>query len=357
MLRLRHGAVASVVFSVAAASGQSAPVSFAGANRCLPCHPSQFREQGASAHARALYRIEQHPLARSFPVSRQLARGRDYQFEFLCAPPAFRVRIFDRVDVMDLPVEWAFGAGRQAVTFVTRVNREWYIEHYATYYSALHSYGATPGQDAVKAKSLPDAAGLLYPISDPDRGIAGCFECHSTGPVTFGSDGGVRLTESGVRCEACHGAGDAHAGNPRRHRLQNPGKFSAERLSVFCGRCHRPPAAAGVQIDWDYAWNVRHQPLYLNESRCFRNSGGRLSCLTCHAPHEPAGKKLAAYYNRRCAGCHTDSGHPPKPVCFAREGANCVDCHMPVVSPQPPLRFTNHRIGIYRDGGKLRPCR
>jgi hypothetical protein len=30
---------------------------------------------------------------------------------------------------------------------------------------------------------------------------------------------------------------------------------------------------------------------------------------------------------------------------------------MPLVSPQAPLRFTNHWIGIYRSGAKLKPLR
>jgi hypothetical protein len=30
---------------------------------------------------------------------------------------------------------------------------------------------------------------------------------------------------------------------------------------------------------------------------------------------------------------------------------------MPLVSPQPALRFTNHWIGVYRAGAKLKPIR
>jgi hypothetical protein len=258
---------------------------------------------------------------------------------------------------MDLPMEWAFGAGRQAVTFVTKVDKDWYVEHYSTYYSALRSWGATPGQDAIHPTSLPQAAGLLYKTSDPDVGIAGCFECHSTGPVVFGPVGEARIGEAGVRCEACHDGGASHVQNPSRKNIRNPAALSSAQLNAFCGRCHRPPAAKGVSIDWNYAWNVRHQPIYLNESACFRKSRGALSCLTCHNPHEPAGKHDAAYYNNRCAGCHSASTLPPKQVCLVAKPANCIDCHMPLVSPQATMRFTNHWIGIYRDGAKLKPVR
>jgi len=258
---------------------------------------------------------------------------------------------------MDLPIEWAFGAGRQAVTFVTRVDKDWYVEHYSTYYPALRAWGPTPGQDAVNPTSLPQAAGLLYKTSDPDAGIAGCFECHSTGPVAFGPAGEAHVGEPGVRCEACHGAGADHAQNPSRKNIRNPAPLPAAQLNEFCGKCHRPPAAKGVTIDWNYAWTVRHQPIYLSQSACFRQSRGALRCFTCHEPHEPAGKRDAAYYNGRCGSCHSASTSPPKPVCLERKPANCIDCHMPLVSPQAPLRFTNHWIGIYRSGAKLKPLR
>ena len=124
-------------------------------------------------------------MARDFPVDAKLVRPPRYRFEFLRAGAELRTRILDGVDVMDLPLEWAFGAGRQAVTFVTKVNKDWYVEHYASYYSAPKSWGATPGQDAIHPSTLPQAAGLLYKIADPDTGIAGCFECHSTGAVSF----------------------------------------------------------------------------------------------------------------------------------------------------------------------------
>jgi predicted CXXCH cytochrome family protein len=228
------------------------------------------------------------------------------------------------------------------------VNKDWYVEHYASYYPAIRNWAATPGQDAIAATSLVEAAGLIYKIADPQSGIAGCFECHSTGPVSFTPDGEVRLTEQGVHCESCHGPGAAHAKDPAHARPTNPAKLSAAGLNEFCGRCHRPPAAANAAIDWSFSWNIRHQPVYLSESQCFKKSRGALTCLTCHDPHETAGTAQLAGYNRRCLGCHPKAAAKP---------ANCVDCHMPRVSPQPPLRFSNHWIGIYRGSSKLKPER
>src|SRR6202011_4735212 len=130
----------------------------------------------------ALSRVPEHPLTSSFPIDGQLNRPPTYRFEFSRTATELRTRIFDKYDVMDSPLEWDLGAGRQAVTFVSRVDKDWYVEHYASYYPALRAWGATPGQDAIHPTTLPQAAGVLYRISDPDSGIAGCFECHTTGP-------------------------------------------------------------------------------------------------------------------------------------------------------------------------------
>jgi hypothetical protein len=296
-----------------------------------------------------------------------LRRGTNYQFEFIRSGAEIRVRIADQIDLMDLPVEWAFGAGRQAVTFVTHVNQDWYLEHYPSYFSSLHAWGPTPGQEPIQAATLPLAAGLLYKTSDANIGIAGCFECHSTGPVSFSSSGEVQLGELGVTCESCHGPGAAHVAAPSRKNIDNPRKLSPGQLNQFCGKCHRPPAANAATVDWSNAWNVRHQPMYLNESACFRKGRGTFSCLSCHDPHELADRKPAGFYNRRCITCHailtspsspaTDSKLRPKLVCLKQSPSNCIDCHMPRVSPQASLRFTNHWIGIYGGGAKLKPIR
>lgn len=319
---------------------------------CRPCHAREVLQHAASPHAGALYHAAQHPLRDRFGKAPDLRRSSDFLFRFDFSD-AGKVRATDSKDVMELPLEWAFGSGQQAVTFVTRVNQEFYVEHYGSYYPALQRFGATPGQDVLKPDSLARAAGVLYPLRDRQSGIDGCFACHSTGPVNFDAQGQVQLGQPGVQCQACHADSAAHVANPDQHRPANPGKLSAEGLNDFCGRCHRPPASAGTKPDWNYAWNVRHQPLYLAESRCFVKSKGKLSCLTCHDPHQALAKQPSSFYNQKCEACHPRT----KPVCRQQSPANCIDCHMPAVTPQSPLRFSNHWIGVYGEGAKLKPLR
>jgi Cytochrome c554 and c-prime len=280
-----------------------------GSKACAGCHPTQFDEQSKTGHARALSRPSEHVLARFFSPS---------------------------------PAEWAFGAGEQAVTFVSQVDEDWYLEHGLSYYASTESMGLTPGHSS--------SSGERYRTFNPNAAILRCFQCHSTGPLELGAKFQLVPFELGVRCEACHGAGQEHVKlQGVKSAIKNPKKLPADALNQFCGSCHRKPPAAGDDTNWNNAWNIRHQPLYFSQSPCFRESRGALSCLTCHSPHSPL-VHTATEYDRRCATCHAKPRHRS-----SIGGQSCVRCHMPEVKPQTNLRFANHWIGIYAGGKPLRP--
>jgi hypothetical protein len=265
---------------------------YAGAPACAKCPPTEFAAQSKSAHA--------HSLAKSKPPQ---------------------------------PGDWAFGAGGQAITFVTRIDPEHYLEEGQTWYKRLNAYDRTPG--------AATPAGTRYRTLDPDAGILRCFSCHSTGPVALDAAEAIVPHELGVRCETCHGPAAAHVRNPAQVHPTNPGKFSAARLNDFCGDCHRMPAGPADTPDLRNPWNARHQPLLLAASACFQRSQGRLSCLTCHSPHAPLEHNLASY-NAACAKCHPAVKHS-RPI----TGQPCAECHMPPVKPTTNLSFANHRIAVY----------
>lgn len=273
---------------------------YAGSEACRTCHPAQFAAQSKTAHARAL----------------------------AVAPKGS-------------PGEWAFGAGDQAITYVSRIDENWYIERGLSYYAKTRSLGLTPGHK--------NTSGVRYRLFDPEANILHCFQCHSTGLLTLGAGRKIQPSELGVRCESCHGPGAAHVKTGAREAIGNPRRLGAAGLNEFCGSCHRAPLTALEDTDWTDAWNTRHQPVYLSQSACFRNSSGALSCLTCHPPHQPP-SGAAAGYDAHCVSCHAAARHRT-PV-----GARtCVECHMPKVQVRPELRFTNHWIGVYAKPGDLRP--
>ena len=284
---------------------------FVGAGACRPCHAAQYAQQSASGHARSLSRVKDHPLAASF-LDAIAARG-----------PA---------------VEWAFGAGGQAVTFVSRVDGDSYLEHHLSYFTALKKLAPTPGH---AGKPEP---GVLYRTFGAEAGILRCFQCHSTGGLRVVEGNAVEPAELGVRCENCHGAGGAHARSPLKENIHRP---LPEELNQMCGSCHRKPAAAGEDTDFSNPWNARHQPLSFSRSKCYVKSAGNLSCVNCHSPHGGPVKPA-------CGGCHPSPKHPAG---VGISSKSCVKCHMPDVKPVEGLKFANHWIGIYRAGETLIPSR
>jgi hypothetical protein len=273
---------------------------YAGADTCKACHPAEYEAQSKSAHA--------HALAPS---------------------PAGQ------------PGDWAFGAGEQAITFLSRVDSEHYRELGETWYRSLNGYGITPGHR--------DRAGVTSRIFDPAARILRCFACHSTGPLALDADNRITPSELGVRCEVCHGPGAAHARDPAHNRVRNPAAMPAAQLNTFCGQCHRLLLEDEREAtDLRDPRNSRNEPLWLSASACFRQSKTGVSCVRCHSPHE-AIEKSAAAYDRVCAGCHAGTRHA-QPV---GEQA-CVECHMPAVRFEN-LAFRNHRIAVYAAGDPVRP--
>src|SRR5205823_5201006 len=154
--------------------------------------------------------------------------------------------------------------------------------------------------------------------------------------------------EPGIRCEVCHGPGAAHQKavmegktDLARSTIQNPGRMSAERTNEFCGSCHRFPGP-GFAVNWNAVWNVRHQPPYLRQSRCFLESRGQLSCFSCHSPHAALQTGDAKFYARKCMACHAKNAQAPAEICRQQISGDCVHCHMPTVEVTSHLEFVNH---------------
>lgn len=323
---------------------------FVGAGRCAGCHPEIASRHRLTAHAQALHRASEHPLSKDFIAAPAVGRAPGVQFTFSGDSDSVGVTAVSKDDKIEMEFDWAFGAGSQGVTFISRGNEAWHLEHAMSYFPAAGVFDRTPGHDR-QAKTLTEAVGILYPLHDAQHGIVACFECHSTGPV-LATAAGIEVREQGVQCESCHGPGGDHVtavtiGETAAERaaIVNPSRLDSKSLSVMCGQCHRPPGAADSSgFDATDPWNVRHAPPYLQSSACFKKSSGALSCLNCHASHEPLRRDEAEYYARICSACHPSVKHSG-----AVETEDCTSCHMPKAQPHRRLAFTNHRIGIYKD--------
>ncbi len=277
------------------------PATYVGAEACRPCHLAQFTSQSQTGHARALAR------------STAGQRG-----------------------------DWAFGAGLQAITFVTKVDHDSYREDGLSWYRSLNGYAITPGQ--------PDEKGVVFRTFDPAARFMACFACHSTGPLSLGKEDEIVPHELGVRCEVCHGPGSAHVPDPARNPLRTRTQLGAAGMNKFCAQCHRTDAENGQELtDLRDGRNAKSHALRLAASACFQRSKGRLNCVTCHSPHEPL-EQAAAAYDTRCQSCHARKVHSQTVA-----GQACASCHMPRVPDGPHLSFANHRIAVYAAGDPILP--
>ena len=136
-----------------------------------------------------------------------------------------------------------------------------------------------------------------------------CLGCHTTTGKVAGES--IVDLRANVGCENCHGPGKSHIQAAERRQddlaiLFGKGRNSAEEQIQMCGMCHRHPERLDPsEIRPDNRRLPRFQPVGLLQSACYKKSGGRLSCTTCHDPHEHAPRERDQY-DARCLNCHAE---------------------------------------------------
>lgn len=332
--------------------GDASRSDYVGATVCAECHSGLVNTQ------------QQHAMAHS--ASRVAAATDAMQgLHFAIGPAQYSISTEDKSLVYKVQfntqsfsasLEWIFGSGRHGQTFLYRRNGELWETHITTF----KDFGAdiTPGESTAIPISLTEALGRWIPVEE----LSQCFGCHATAAMT----GGKFNAESampGISCEGCHGPGAAHVALAHAGMGTNPGMaFNPARLAPpssldFCGSCHRTwwdvfqMRDPGIKV-------VRFPAYRLEQSRCWGNGDARITCVACHNPHKPLATEVSEY-DKKCLSCHVESaamkpsaGHPGAgcPV----KTSNCVSCHMPKYEmPQAHSHFTDHRIRVVRDPGKI----
>ncbi len=164
-----------------------------------------------------------------------------------------------------------------------------------------------------------------------------CFVCHATGAMPQDPDAprfqdnrpGMAGTwaEAGVPCEACHGPGSNHPGNPTARDL-----YVDLTGAESCNACHNRPfdSMTGEILASDgFILNYAQYPE-------LRASGGHanFTCMTCHDPHTSVTYAREAALVRDCTDCHADVNMARHDgAVFVRgdytEVLSCESCHMP----------------------------
>jgi hypothetical protein len=320
---------------------------YIGSRVCGECHAGASALYHRSGHARALRPAARHRVARGLhgqTVADPEKPG--VTWSYALRDGEFRVERKEAGAVERFVLDYAFGSDHHATTFVTLTDASAprLLEHRLTHYAADDSLGITPGQSA--EQPLPGTGPNGRELS-PNETVK-CFRCHSTRTSVEGTSLDLRELIPNVSCERCHGPGRAHVAAARagRQDLSMPFAYenwTAESQLALCGQCHRHPsrAPAGVIRPEDTSL-ARFQPVGISVSKCYTQSGGTFSCVTCHDPHGRASSDRAGY-EPACLKCHEPTG---KVACPVSPRSGCIDCHMPKVDSGQHVMFTDHWIRV-----------
>jgi len=263
-------------------------------------------------------------------------------------------------------IRYTLGSGTRGTSFL--IERDGFLSlSPIAWFAQEGRWGISPGYGEGSQQTNFERAiypECLYCHTNQVRPVAGPLNRYET-PVFRGH---------AIGCERCHGPGELHVRDASSGRtIVNPADLSPELRESVCHQCHLQGAfrttRAGLQTFdfrpglplhrfWAIFQRANGSPEQseavghveqLEVSRCFRQSEGRLGCISCHDPHklpEPSAK--AAYYRKRCLECHQRQGCalPPAERQARANADDCIACHMPrfKITNIPHTAATDHRI-------------
>ena len=305
---------------------------------CAVCHKKEAKTHRGSRHALTLRPATLEALGSLAPQA-----GAIPQTGFVLIRKEGRLAVGSPGSSDTLPLDLALGSGKTGVTYVAFVEPDRMVEMRQSYFPSKKGWYATPGQEEGLA---PDDVGKVHPRAN----IRQCVACHA---VTLPEQTNVPPRRFfGVGCEACHGPGSAHvaasqAGDYERDRPEHLARLTGAELGKRCGVCHGQVESVAANPHQRPLTN-RFQVYGLTQSACFKQSGGALSCVTCHDPHADAGHDPKPY-EAVCVRCHSV---PAGRACPVQPKTGCVACHMPSKPAIPgtalPTLMADHWIRAKR---------
>jgi Cytochrome c3 len=185
---------------------------------------------------------------------------------------------------------------------------------------------------------------------------ANCLHCHVSGGATGARNhfAAARFAQGGIGCASCHGDAAEHVRTKGKAPVLNPTKLDPARRDSVCLQCHlegetavyrfgrslatyRPGEALFDSVvyfvrEGEIGPNGRATSQYeaLLQSACKRASGDRMTCTTCHDPHNSQTTATpparVGYYRAKCLACHTGAKYA---TAHHPEQRDCATCHMP----------------------------
>jgi len=334
-------------------------VGYTGSKACAPCHREIFDAYLRSEMGRSMAVLDSANIIETFPQRRPVHDpGKNFSYEMVRRDGKYYQREFrtgpDGSVIHERYVEaqYVMGSGNNLRMYFNDQGGMLY-ELPLTWYVHRGEWDLSPGyRDHENLRFSRFAGGT-------------CIACHNSflRENPDAADHFVPPYDLGIGCERCHGPGELHVRQalehpeePEEHSLPtivNPAKLPPTEQMDVCQQCHLMGKAWVLRTmdDWfgyrpglplethrsvyvpqqvhEQIIEVGDSPQRLSLSRCFRESNGALTCITCHDPHYSIKTFTAAHYNGRCLSCHSlDSLSARRLAPPHTSPDGCVSCHM-----------------------------
>jgi tetratricopeptide (TPR) repeat protein len=340
------------------------PAVYTGAAKCGSCHAEISRAYAQTRHWQTFHHgAELLSLPRpASPLADPANSSVTHTFVLDGTKLKVKSDVEDRI--YEVVVDYAFGTKDRYLTMVGRDGDGGARALRLSYFNdpPISGWGRTAG-DVGTVADAQSLRGQVVPLRD---GVVRCLQCHVTNPREFREPEqigrGPEAADAGIGCERCHGPGGNHAAavelDLADHAMVNVGHETGETAMRQCRDCHVVGDATEIMNRREESIWVRSPGLTLTFSRCYTESSGALSCLTCHDPHRVS-ERSASHYERKCLGCHTAEGtgtgaglksDTKSKACKVNPTRDCLNCHMPKV-PMPVLHtsLTDHYIRVHSE--------
>ncbi|HEU5021839.1 MAG TPA: tetratricopeptide repeat protein [Bryobacteraceae bacterium] len=415
MVRSRHLALAAAVSIPIAFFGSRALPAAAPARSeyvspkvCAACHSQIAESYAKTGMGRSFARPSPQTTLEDFTHGDFYHDRSDTHFSMIQRDGAWYQRRwqtgFDgrEMNVEEMRVDYILGSGKHARSYLHRTARGTLIELPLGWYSENGGHwGMVPGSDLDHPRSRRFVSYKCMSCHNGIPQIPAANQAPDSDPVFTGE-----LPE-GIDCQRCHGPGGEHVrrasapgSKPEdiRAAIVNPARLNSKLRMDVCQQCHlettsqRIPATLvrfdrgpfsfipgqaleSFALSFDHAPGMGHDDKFeivgasayrLRQSQCFLKSAGKLTCETCHNPHNiPRGAEAVAHYASVCRQCHAakQGAIPPIDSLIAAgkhtSAPDCAGCHMPKRRPTdtPNLVMTDHLIQRRPPGNLLAPFR
>jgi len=368
-------------------------VRFVGSEACASCHLKIYKDYMRTPHGQAATLPSQRPELRDLPAAGTTIceqdpnhcfrvfreNGEYYMSEFEPGPNGTELSKETEKIAFALGVPMAgVGYGIRRGNYLFEAPLSYYAGSQDTH---PQGWGVSPGYQK-------DPLGFGRPL------LGSCMYCHVGRELVIDDENNLYknppIAELKVGCENCHGPGGLHVDEQLKHipvsgkidtSIVNPVHLSPRVSDDMCIYCHEFGEGRVTQPGKKYedfrpgtplldtiaifksrplmGWNMMEWSDEMAQSKCYRASGGRLNCSTCHDGHfTPTAQEAPAFYRGKCLTCHKedscreslDKRHATTP------SDNCASCHMPKhVAPRFVMlgtQGTSHRI-VTREGEPL----